>query len=78
MRSAPRHRLDPRFVRAIRASDYRLVPLAAVAGYVAFSQFSRLLNSRDVAATPLTIARLRAVAAAISFVGPIFVEAGRG
>ena len=71
---APRQRLDARFVRAIRASGHGIIPLASLAGYAAYFQLSAALN-HEVAVTPQSIARLRAVASAVGYIGPLFMEA---
>jgi hypothetical protein len=48
--------------------------LALVSGYSHQAAFSKALHARRVSATPLAVARLSAVAAAVGYEGPLFVE----
>lgn len=75
--SVPRQRLDPDFVRAVRASGHSLVTLAAIANFAAYTQLSSLLNRRIVPMSSLNVERLHTLAVAISYDGPLFRGARR-
>ena len=67
------------FKLAIRASGHTLVTLAALSGFAAHTQLSETLSGKHVPVTPLTVARLTALASLIQYTGPIFREqVGRG
>lgn len=72
MKRSPRHVLSHDFVRAVRASGHGIVALAALASFPSFTQISKLMHARSVAASPLTIERLRALARVVNYEGPIF------
>ena len=77
MRRVPRRQLHADFVRAVRASGRSLVTLAALAGFTVYTNVSPYLNRRPVPVSSLNVARLRKLAAAIAYRGPIFKETKR-
>lgn len=70
----PRLRPNPTLVRAVIDSRLPRYVLAREAGFAQPHQLSTLIHSASVLASPLTVARLRAVAAMVDFGGPLFVE----
>jgi hypothetical protein len=77
VRRLPRQHLHADFVRAVRASGYSLVALAAFANFSAYTHLSKLLNERQVRTSALTMQRVQALAAFIGYSGPIFREVTR-
>jgi hypothetical protein len=70
---AARRPFHPRFLRAVRDSDYTRVALAALAGFPSHAHLGKALNG-VLSQTPLTRSRLNALAAALHYEGPIFRE----
>jgi hypothetical protein len=78
MRRVPRQSLHSDFVHAVRASGQSLVMLAARANFASKTQLSSLLTGdQPVRVTALNIERLRALAIASAYTGPIFKVGSR-
>lgn len=74
--SVSHRRLDPAFVKAIRASTHNQVVLASLAGFASPSQLSKVVH-RKLTVTPLTTARLKVLAEVVHYTGDLFAEVRR-
>lgn len=72
MPPVPRLQLSSDFRKAVRADSRGIVRLATLAGFPAYTALTRLLTRPRVPGTALNMARVRELATAINFDGPVF------
>jgi len=71
----PRRSLNPSFVAHVRQCNRRFASLAHTCGYSSPSRLSGVLRDGIVIEFDANLERLRALAAATGFRGPLFVDA---
>lgn len=73
-RPSPRRALNPAFHSAVLSDSRTLFDLASLAGFAAGGQLCYILRVSLVAASPLTVSRLQALAQIVGYSGPLFAD----
>lgn len=74
MRRALRRKLHSKFKKAVRADQRSIPALAISCGWPDYSPLSTILCADKFKYTPLTMGRLRQLAATVGYAGPLLAD----